>query len=120
MTTNHKSMIDPALLRSGRIDYEVRFDFVTEEQVKRIFCRFYDDYIGEESDESREKQRQTQVLAREFARAVTQGCERSGLKMTAADVQGHLMRHKKTPKTAMERVGELLQRARERVSEHGD
>ncbi len=38
MTTNHLNKLDPALKR--RIDYFVKFDFCTKEQVKDMFNRF--------------------------------------------------------------------------------
>ena len=33
MTTNHKEQLDEAMLRSGRVDYFLEFDYINEEQV---------------------------------------------------------------------------------------
>ena len=39
MTTNHREALDPALLRSGRIDYELEFRAAVPEQIRRLFLR---------------------------------------------------------------------------------
>jgi len=44
MTTNARDRLDPALLRSGRIDYEVEFMEAQQEQIERLFARFYQDF----------------------------------------------------------------------------
>ena len=40
ITTNYKSHLDSALLRPGRIDYIMRFDYSTKEQIQDIFSEF--------------------------------------------------------------------------------
>jgi len=40
ITTNYKSHLDSALLRPGRIDYIMQFDYSTKEQIKDIFSDF--------------------------------------------------------------------------------
>lgn len=42
ITTNEPEKLDPALRRSGRIDYEVEFTNASQEQVKRMFVRMFD------------------------------------------------------------------------------
>ena len=37
MTTNHIENLDPALIRPGRVDHILRFDYATKEQIKEIF-----------------------------------------------------------------------------------
>lgn len=44
MTTNARDRLDSALLRSGRIDYEVEFKEAQPEQMQRLFTRFYADF----------------------------------------------------------------------------
>jgi hypothetical protein len=51
MTTNHKERLDPAILRPGRIDVCIAFDFIAEEQV----IVMTKDFKKTESDESIEK-----------------------------------------------------------------
>lgn len=39
MTTNHREALDAALLRPGRVDFELEFDYATDEQVMRLAHR---------------------------------------------------------------------------------
>lgn len=48
MTTNDMSVIDPALLRPGRIDLTEFLDLPTEDQVRRLWANFYDRPIPEQ------------------------------------------------------------------------
>lgn len=41
MTTNHRDRLDPALTRPGRIDREIMFGAATEDQVARLYERFF-------------------------------------------------------------------------------
>jgi len=38
LTTNDKTVLDPALLRAGRVDREVAFDYLTREQLARLLA----------------------------------------------------------------------------------
>jgi hypothetical protein len=40
ITTNHKDKFDPALLRPGRIDYVLTFNYATTEQIGDMFTRY--------------------------------------------------------------------------------
>lgn len=143
MTTNAKDRLDPALLRSGRIDYEIEFVHCEPEQLERLFTRFFSDYkakpasaglassstapaaassskdgSGEGTDEASDarkggpssapvpkdiqevRAKELAKMAKSFATQVTA----SGLKLTSADVQCHLMKHKTDPEKA---VGDL-------------
>merc|ERR1712012_722116 len=42
MTTNNKHLLDEALIRPGRIDYDLQFSHVSEEQIRRLVMKFYD------------------------------------------------------------------------------
>jgi hypothetical protein len=42
MTTNYKVHLDPALIRPGRIDYVMHFDYTNKEEMRCMFNRFYD------------------------------------------------------------------------------
>lgn len=43
-TTNHLARLDPALIRTGRIDRKEHVDYANAEQLRRIFVRFYGDH----------------------------------------------------------------------------
>ena len=42
MTTNYPDRLDDALIRPGRIDYKIHFDYSTEEQVNKMYNFFFD------------------------------------------------------------------------------
>jgi chaperone BCS1 len=41
LTTNFKDQLDPALIRDGRVDMRVRFDYCTPSQMEKMFENFY-------------------------------------------------------------------------------
>jgi len=41
LTTNFKEQLDAALIRDGRVDYRLRFDHCTPEQMEMMFDNFY-------------------------------------------------------------------------------
>ncbi len=43
LTTNHKELLEPALLRPGRIDYIVEFDMAKKEQIEQMYNYFFND-----------------------------------------------------------------------------
>lgn len=47
MTTNYPEMLDPALIRPGRIDFRMHLGPCTQEQAARIFAKFYDPALAE-------------------------------------------------------------------------
>merc|ERR1719420_2740049 len=41
LTTNFKEQLDEALIRDGRVDMRVRFDYCTPAQIEKIFDNFF-------------------------------------------------------------------------------
>ncbi len=73
MSTNHLEKLDAALLRPGRADVHVKLDYASQEQIRRMFLRFYAD-AGNEAVE----------------RFVGQVPEN---KISMAKLQGHFLRY---------------------------
>jgi chaperone BCS1 len=48
MTTNHKEKLDPALIRSGRIDIKMEIGLPSDQEKLAMFQRFYPDKPGDE------------------------------------------------------------------------
>eukprot|EP00747_Dinoflagellata_sp_TGD_P115849 gnl/TRDRNA2_/TRDRNA2_172245_c1_seq2.p1 gnl/TRDRNA2_/TRDRNA2_172245_c1~~gnl/TRDRNA2_/TRDRNA2_172245_c1_seq2.p1 ORF type:complete len:215 (+),score=45.26 gnl/TRDRNA2_/TRDRNA2_172245_c1_seq2:68-712(+) len=137
MTTNAKSRLDPALVRSGRIDYEIEFKAADQEQIQRLFMRFYSDFSSEAKtpassvkpaagtaavtvasdthkvhkctaeDEFNNAVEHPELseLAETFASRVGM----AGLQFTTADIQRHLMKHKKSPMRALNDLASIFQ-----------
>jgi SpoVK/Ycf46/Vps4 family AAA+-type ATPase len=175
MTTNHVDAIDPALIRSGRIDYEIEFGPVDAGQVVRLFEQFYStdfeptpkasslvamgssgsfEGLGKagkprmarrvSSTGSVDMDRRSmssssssvdiggangtragggdgggsqtskiaELFAERLASAVAASNEPHLLRLSAADVQGHLMKHKSNPMRALETVNDMLSHRR--------
>lgn len=82
MTTNRKDVLDAALIRPGRADYHLQFDYSDSYQASEMFRRFY-------------------------AEATPQECEAFGVycakhrQMSMADMQQHLLVNKDDKKSAL-------------------
>lgn len=88
ITTNYKNNLDSALLRPGRVDYIMRFDHSTKEQIQDMFKDFTD------SDAS---------AASQFYSA----CCELRIKMTTALLQQYLMKYMDNPAGAIDNVEEM-------------
>lgn len=101
MTTNHPEVLDPALVRPGRVDRRVHLGYASHEQVSRYFKLFYDGATD------------AQVAA--FAAWAGDGTH------TIAELQQHLIRTRDDPAAAVrqpspEVVAELKAAAEARAS----
>lgn len=135
MTTNAKDRLDPALLRSGRIDYEVEFREAEVEQIERLFVRFYSDFRspvsgttgGGEAGSGSEADAATSFSdvgagpspkrplssgpgpsTRELAVKFAKQVAESNVQLTTADIQRHLMKRKTDPLRALQELPSLL------------
>jgi chaperone BCS1 len=79
MTTNHREKLDSALIRPGRIDYQVEIKNADKDQVRKLFDRFYSGWRIEPE------------LRNRFIATIP------NYKYSMAKIQGFLMRHKNNP-----------------------
>jgi hypothetical protein len=102
MTTNHKEQLDEALIRPGRIDYDLCFREATREQAYRLFLKFYgkrvcipedSDYNAETNSEAVLKDHNDHIdkLAHRFADLVPADT------YTTSKIQGMCMQHRTNP-----------------------
>ncbi|KAH0323319.1 P-loop containing nucleoside triphosphate hydrolase protein, partial [Aureobasidium melanogenum] len=121
MTTNHPEKLDPALVRAGRVDMQIRFSYATTPQIRSLFLRMYtEDNIptvttktflsklgikkdaegitGVEHGEAMLTQDELEALSTRFADKLPEG------RFAPSDVQGYLLLHRKKPRKAVDQV----------------
>ncbi|KAF9586686.1 hypothetical protein BGW38_009471 [Lunasporangiospora selenospora] len=89
MTTNHVEVLDPALIRPGRVDLREYVGDASPSQIRKMFLRFYE---GES------------VLADQFVKAL------ENQKVSTAALQGHFVHFKDRPQDAFNSVSYLQER----------
>ncbi|KAL1874592.1 hypothetical protein Plec18167_005824 [Paecilomyces lecythidis] len=124
MTTNHIEKLDAALLRPGRVDMSIAFNYSDTATIRDLYFAIY-------GDETRQRQRaksgspksslkekpkshlrhglsneQVKLLAAEFASVVPSG------EFSPAEIQGYLLRHKHEPEKAVQTAAEWVQTVR--------
>ena len=106
LTTNHPELLDPALVRSGRISVKIEFTSATNAQTRDLFLRYYQEPDSAErgapiiqttcSIQGNELQTMAEVFAAEL----------SGKLFSPADVQDYLLTHQNDPQGALSSVNE--------------
>jgi len=98
MTTNHIENLDPALIRPGRVDHILRFDYATKEQIKEIFTVYTKNDHTIKPDEDIRK-----IIAQEFYEAV----KGLNIKITTSLLQQYLLKYANQAASIVENVDEL-------------
>ncbi|CCD23814.1 bifunctional AAA family ATPase chaperone/translocase BCS1 NDAI_0C01530 [Naumovozyma dairenensis CBS 421] len=108
MTTNHREKLDPAILRPGRIDYQVLVGDATLYQIKHMFLKFY-------PGETKLCERFVQSVSKEFPSIaanetgeVNPNARTPGL--STALLQGLFVVHKDKPRDAIAAVPALREK----------
>jgi chaperone BCS1 len=87
MTTNHPEMLDPALIRPGRVDHEFEIENASSSQICRLFTRFFPEASAAQN--------------LQFVDAIKPHT------ISMAKLQGHLTKYAKSVDAAVNHVGEL-------------
>lgn len=119
MTTNHYSLLDPALVRPGRVDVKELLDDAMPEQAERLFVKFYgtrdtprdteDDDEGKTGVMRAHEAPVDDVRVRELGTRVREVVEenmRRRHRVSMASLQGHFIRH--GAEDSLETLGELF------------
>jgi chaperone BCS1 len=133
MTTNNPQDLDRALIRPGRVDLHIRFELPSHEELRSLFLSIYRDTpldvgssespVGTEKHNEKtgvvtEKESlptgaELETLADTFSKGIPQG------RFSVAEVQGFLLRYKRQPHEACEKVGEWVEEMEEAKSMDG-
>jgi chaperone BCS1 len=90
ITTNYKHNLDSALLRPGRVDYIMRFDYAVKEQIMSI----YKDFTSSQNDD-------------EILEFYNECSKFNNIKITTALLQQYLMKYIDNPRGAIDNIDEM-------------
>lgn len=110
MTTNHPELLDPALIRPGRIDRQIHFQYASKQQIRDMFLKMY---TWHRSDRPT-KYDTTSIpnLADTFAEVVPEHT------FSPAELQQHLLIYRVRPQEAVKNVSELMERRKSSEHKH--
>jgi chaperone BCS1 len=127
MTTNHLEKLDKALIRPGRVDMIVEFGLADTEMITAIYNAIFAHLEGDDGvvpedlaldpdarqalADAKEKKRLTDE-ARVNAMAVEFASKIPAHEFSPAELQGHLMRHKRDPQAAIDKAEEFVEQTR--------
>ncbi|KAK5987774.1 putative mitochondrial chaperone BCS1-B [Cladobotryum mycophilum] len=129
MTTNHVEKLDKALIRPGRVDMIIPFSLADNTMTQSIFRAIYAPYEGEitsaEGTKSKEgvpksAEEEKAIWAKEHAKITKRVAEMAikfaakipELEFSPAEIQGLLLRHKRSPEDAIEAAEEWVTKTR--------
>jgi chaperone BCS1 len=108
MTTNHLDRLDAALIRPGRVDMVVEFEYASKEQIRDLFVKMYTPYRIDKA----QKFDVTTLsdLADKFAGIIPAGV------FSPAELQQHILLHRVRPQEAVKTAKELVERREETIA----
>ena len=117
MTTNHIEHLDPALIRPGRVDHIMRFDYATKEQIKEIYTVYtrqeqakavQEQAHGQAQTHGTSTQAQGQAKAvQEQAQAFYEAVKSLDIKITTSLLQQYLLKYANNSALIFENIDEL-------------
>ncbi|MBE3046473.1 AAA family ATPase [Candidatus Bathyarchaeota archaeon] len=121
MTTNHLENLDAALIRPGRVDMTIEFSRADSNIASSIFSAIYTKMEGDEDErpgsrsgpEGKQDLDQDEIerLAHKFAAQVPAD------ELSPAEIQGYLLRHKRSPREAVSNIGPWVLEMRKQKKE---
>ena len=97
LTTNHIENLDPALIRPGRVDHIMRFDYAVKEQIKEIFTVYTREDIAQQAQAEKAEK------AQEFYEAV----KNLNINITTSLLQQYLLKYANNTALIFENIDEL-------------
>ena len=101
MTTNYKINLDKALIRPGRVDYILHFDFIKKAEMKAMFMRFI--YVDEDINKTPFKKEEREKTFNEFYDKF----KSLNIQLTASLLQQYLWKYINKPKEVIEKIDEI-------------
>ena len=102
LTTNYKERLDSALIRPGRVDFQLHVDYCDQHQAKILYERFYP---------SKEKSnRNSQKFVDDLFSNIKQTDSNAECKISAAQLQGYFMQYKFDENEAITNSHELMRK----------
>jgi chaperone BCS1 len=117
MTSNTPETLDPALIRHGRIDKQIKFDYISRFDAKQLFIRMFSTHqderveevgAGSESDENSAAEGEEAVLTsdEEDVKSLAEafGGKIPERQLSPAEIQGFLLDHRDDARAAVAKV----------------
>jgi chaperone BCS1 len=126
MSTNCVEQLDPALIRAGRVDVRITFDYAVEEQIRRLFARFYwratvkpaseaalsdDEFKEIDTSPVEDLDCCETAEAKPLCDAFIAALGGAAFQAPMALVQGHLLKHREGPQHAIDHAADLVKEA---------
>ncbi|KAJ0415443.1 BCS1 N terminal-domain-containing protein [Aspergillus carlsbadensis] len=114
MTTNHLELLDPALVRPGRVDYKILFKLADRDLTQKMFCNFFSDAPTDQRGLQDEKglggdDPKLQALSDAFADKIPENS------FSPADIQGYLLQNSSAPEVAIAGAAEWVVKRLEEI-----